>query len=517
MSGGAALHSPTGSEHSSEIIECGAAELARRLRDGDLSAVEVLEAHIARIEEVDPALNAVVVRRFEAARDEAQRADAATQRGESRGVLHGVPVTVKECFALHGTPATGGLAGLGSRELREGGVVRALRDVGAIILGKTNLSQGLWFNEADNPIYGRTNNPWDLSRSSGGSSGGEGAIVAAHGSPLGVGTDSGGSIRYPAAWCGVHGFKPSSGLLATDGTVDDLLFAGIGRQTNQPGPLARYVEDLRLFMRAVSADESEACPGEALTSLSGLRVAYYDDDGTVKPSPAIARAVREAVGALEARGAGAIAFDPPEVAEAIRVHDWMFSFDRAVSLRELVADGPLDARLGQILDRIESASPGPDELALQQIAGRYRERFASLLEAVRADVIVCPALPLVAVPHGSGHDLEPIQSYGGLYNLLGYPAGVVSITGVREDEQTADRRPGSYPIPSWARRTEQNSHGLPVAVQVAAPHGYDQLVLDVMQVLQDAFSQQPDYPLALLRVKARSTQRPAHDQKEASR
>src|ERR1051325_10486293 len=180
-----------------------ATALAERIAKGELSAVEVVEAHIARIEQVNAQLNAVVVKRYDAARAEAKAADRRRAAGEPLGPLHGVPITVKECLDVVGTPSTFGFASR-AKDLATADEIHVarLRNAGAIVLGKTNVAQLLLFFESDNPVYGPTNNPWNLERTPGGSSGGEAAIIAAGGSALGIGTDLGGSIRVPAALCG---------------------------------------------------------------------------------------------------------------------------------------------------------------------------------------------------------------------------------------------------------------------------------------------------------------------------
>ena len=240
--------------------------------------------------------------------------------------------------------------------------------------------------------------------------------------------------------------------------MDDLLFADIGRRANQPGPLARAVEDLRLFMVAgLHGNRATAQPRSS--NVAGLRIGYYDDDTTMEASPAIRRAVHEAVAALEHEGCPAVPFRPPEIARAVRIHDWMFGFDRALQLQRLVKDGPIDPRLKQILERMMSASPGPGETALDAAANRYKALFLAVLEEAQIDVIICPPLPIVAPPHGSGHDLEPIQSYGGIYNLLGYPAGVVSVSCVRSGEETTEGRPGSSPSPAGRAKPRRAASG----------------------------------------------------------
>jgi len=188
------------------VIRLSALEIARQIAEGLLSSQEVVEAHIRRIEAVNPRLNAVVVPFFDQARAEASRADHMRRQGTLLGPLHGVPITLKEQFMVAGTPSTVGLMSHKSTLMeREGPLVKRLRQAGVIVLGKTNASQLLLSLSAscENPVYGRTNNPWDETRSPGGSSGGEAAIIAAGGSPLGLGGDNGGSIRIPAHFCGL--------------------------------------------------------------------------------------------------------------------------------------------------------------------------------------------------------------------------------------------------------------------------------------------------------------------------
>src|SRR5436190_20123713 len=186
------------------LTHCGAAEVAALIARRDTTAREVLEQHIARIQQVNPKLNAMCVDRFDAARTEADAADAKQRAGEALGPLHGVPVTIKECIDVSGTPSTFGLASqAGHRAAADDVHVARLRAAGAIAMAKTNVAQALFFYEADNPVYGRTVNPWNAQRTPGGSSGGEAALIASNASPLGIGTDLGGSVRVPATFCGI--------------------------------------------------------------------------------------------------------------------------------------------------------------------------------------------------------------------------------------------------------------------------------------------------------------------------
>jgi fatty acid amide hydrolase len=189
-----------------------AVELAEMIARGEATSLEVVDAHIERVEQVNQALNAVVVKLYDRARASAREADDRRARGDALGPLHGVPVSVKEALDVEGTPSTFGLPSrAGGEAERDCDYVARLREAGAIVIGKTNVAQLLLYYESDNPVYGRTNNPWNLERTPGGSSGGEAAIIAARGSPMGLGTDIGGSVRVPATFCGIAALKPTMG------------------------------------------------------------------------------------------------------------------------------------------------------------------------------------------------------------------------------------------------------------------------------------------------------------------
>jgi fatty acid amide hydrolase len=223
-----------------------AATILRRVATGAVSAAEVVNAYIGRIEDINPRLNALVVPLFDSARAAAAAVDTARARGRILGPLAGLPFTVKESFDVAGAPTTLGLQPrLQHRAAADAFYVARMRQAGAILLGKTNENQ--------NPVYGRTRNPWNPDRAPGGSSGGEAALIAAGGSVLGLGSDMGGSIRLPAHACGVHGIKPTSGRLTMAGLA--VLYTGQEAILAQPGPLARNVADLELAMQFLSADD----------------------------------------------------------------------------------------------------------------------------------------------------------------------------------------------------------------------------------------------------------------------
>src|SRR4030095_158525 len=230
-------------------------QIAQEIASGKFSVREVVAACIQRSKSRQGSGKACVWPRFEEALKEADLADAARSRGDTLGPLHGVPITIKESFDLAGTPTTAGLSHRsGHRAGTDAVVVARLRQAGAIVLGKTNVSQLLLHDSCRNPLYGRTNNPWQLERSPGASSGGEAATLALGGSALGIGSDIGGSVRLPAHACGVNSLKPTSGRLPLEGHIS--LFPTQESLLCQPGPLARSVTDLMLAMHVLSGDFS---------------------------------------------------------------------------------------------------------------------------------------------------------------------------------------------------------------------------------------------------------------------
>lgn len=493
-----------------------ATELLNLMAARQVSAQEVVKAHIGAIEERDGEINAVAVRRFDRALAEAAAIDKQRAQGHHLGPLAGLPLTVKECFDLAGTPTTAGVARLRRRPSEgDAAVVSTLRNAGAVVLGKTNLAQLCWSLETSNPLYGRTVNPWDSTRTPGGSSGGEGAAVSAHLSPLGVGTDSGGSVRIPAHYCGVHALKPTSGRLSNLGTVDELLLSFQPIVTSQPGLLSRHVEDLRLVYEllaaspeaAVSTQEAAgrsqapalvgACRSGTARPLSKRRCTVGYFVGSLHPpSAAIRRVLLDAVGELEAWGFRVCAFEPPSLRRAKELFDAAFALDRGATLRVLVDDSELDplveeALLGladaQVPERFQMTGP------LLDACERYRDDFATALDAAEIDILVCPPTTVVAHQHGMSPALNDMPIYSELFNLLGMPAGVVSLSRVRREEEL-DRPSPTCPAEAVAAQIDTGSAGLPVGVQVAARHWDEAGVLDVMELLESQFRGGAEYP-----------------------
>jgi fatty acid amide hydrolase len=514
------------------LTHLSATEIARLIRRREVSAKEVTEAHINRIEEVNPRINAVAFPMFEEARRTAEAADAAQARGTELGLLHGVPITIKDNFLVKGTPTTFGLVRLRDhRAAEDGPLVKRLREAGAIILGKTNIAQLLSYIESDNVLYGRTLNPWNPERTSGGSSGGEGAIVAAGGSALGFGGDYGGSIREPAHFCGIYGLKPTTHRLTNfDTPPGGLDTASGGAIVAQSGPLARSTADLLLAMQVLAAPGQDYFdpsippvpwrdPAEIL--VSGLKIAFYTDDGAFPPSPAIRRVVREAAEALRTRGATVEEWTPPDVGTLISRFFSLVTADGAKALFAQLGGEKANERVATLLQvaalpaplrRVAAAVMGAaghhrlaktvkslgdrsvsDLWGLYEAQKTYNAHFLAEMNAHGFDAIICPPSGLPAVRHGATANLPDFDSYARLYNLTGMPAGVVAAGRVRPSEES-DRPASRDIVDKTALESDLGSVGLPVGVQVAARHWREDIVLSVMGALEEHFRTTPDYP-----------------------
>ncbi len=520
---------PTAVASRRDLVGLSASEMARQIAAGTLSSVELIEAHIRRIETVNPSLNALVVPLFAQARAEAIAADKAQRQGQPLGLLHGVPITIKECFHVAGTAATEGVERFaGEIMTSDAPLVRRLRSAGAIVLGKTNVPQLMLIHETDNPIYGRTSNPWHLERSPGGSSGGEAAIIAAGGSPLGLANDLGGSIRQPAHSCGICGIKPTTMRLTNAGVRDNL--HGMEAIRPQPGPLARNVEDLYLALRLLTAGEPNAIDPQtapvplgdpALVRVAKLRIGVWTDDGFFSASPAIRRAVSEAAEALRGLGAHVEPFQPPDPTHAMGLYLGLLSADGTADAIRILGRGRRDWRIQRLIRlgkspswlraalRVSLSALGQRSTAqllgwigslsadrywqLSAARAAYAQQFFDMWSARDLGVMICPPHALPALRHGSMEHLVTAASYCYWANLLGVPAGVVPATRVRADEQS-DRPLSRDLVLRAARAVEVASSGLPVGVQVAARPWREDVALAVMAALESHFRSRPDFP-----------------------
>jgi fatty acid amide hydrolase len=509
----------------------GAVQLLALLRTGEVSAAEVVDAHLQRMNEVQPELNAVVYRRDEEARHEAVAIDAKRLRGEPLGLLAGLPMTLKDCFQLAGSSATMGLRRLAHRpDVTDGPLAARAKAAGAIIVGKTNVPQLMLMHETDSPLFGRANHPLDNNRDPGGSSGGEAAILAAKGSALGLGSDLGGSIRQPAHACGIAGLMPTPGRLTVVGC--QLNYPRLQAIHLQPGPLARRVEDLALAMQAlvppiqtssgenalrgskvgIQADEAPvAWRDPCERDLTRLRVAMFVDDGNFTPSPAIRRAIKESGGKLRRAGIEVEDFTPPGMGELMELYVGLLSADGMEGLRRLLANDAADWRLKRLLylgslpnwmrplvssvyhwrgqrrlaRLVTMAGPRSADgyLQLAERLDAFGSRFFQSLAEGGFSAMLFPPHGLPALTHGSSTNLLSAASYCFLPNLLGVPAGVVPVTTVGAEEES-DRPADADITEQTALKVERGSAGLPIGVQVAALPWREDIVLGLMRLLE---------------------------------
>src|SRR5437868_655048 len=306
-----------------------AASMADAVRRKEISPVELVKAHLERIEELNPRLNAYVEVCGEAALEAAKRAEDVIAHGNSCGPLHGVPVSIKGSIAVEGMLwETGTKLRRGMRASQDATLVARMRKAGAIILGVTNTAEMLMAWETDNILHGRTDNPWDLSRTAGGSSGGEAAAIAAGMSAGGVGSDGGGSIRVPAHFSGICGLKPTPGRIPATGhfpvSVGPFAYLGV------VGPMARTIADVQAMFEVMAGPDfgdTSSAPvpvrPPAREQLRSMRIGYFEDDGRTPVTPETAAAVRKAAKALADAGYQVEAFRP-EGLELARELRWRF-------------------------------------------------------------------------------------------------------------------------------------------------------------------------------------------------
>lgn len=442
--------------------------LAAAVREKRISAAELVDAFLARIEEVNPSLNAVVQLRAEGARADARLADEALARGRSLGPLHGVPMTIKDSIDTEGLVSTGGTLGRSNFVPdRDATVVRRLRAAGAILLGKTNTPELTLSYETDNPVYGRTNNPWDLQRTPGGSSGGATAILAAGGAAFDIGSDYGGSIRLPASFSGIVGIKPTHARVPRTGHV--FPFGGTHDSYQQLGPLARYVEDLFPILRIIAGSDNIdpaivpmllGDPSEI--DLPSLRIGFHVDDGISTPTNEVQEVVRAAASAMESVGAQVEESRPDGIERSFDIGNQIWNADGGAATRRLL----------QAAATVETKSavdyPALDAVALDRILTDWysvRSEMSGYWD--NHDVILCPVNARPAGLHGATTNWAEIEdnegknfSYTIAYNVTGWPAGVV--------------RGGASP------------EGLPIGVQAVAAPGREDVVLAVLAHLEVA-------------------------------
>ncbi len=450
-----------------DLVSQSATKLAELIREKAVSPVDVLVAHLARIEELNPKLNAIVTLAPDAMQL-AKEAEAAVMRGEKLGPLHGLPVTVKDTIETAGLRSTSGSVMRAEFiPKRDAPSVARLKAAGAMVLGKTNAAEMAMDYNADNPVFGRTNNPYDGSRTPGGSSGGEAAAIATCMSPAGLGSDLAGSIRIPAHFCGIAGLKPTVGQVPGGGqfppnTGPYSLGAVIG-------PMARRVDDLHLLFNVLSGNESTANLSDRRAQLSGSRVAWYADDGVAPVTEETLQAVEQAALAFSDDGLATEQRQPPSIQ---RGHElWLKLFSRAsvVQLRN-VYQGHEDKGGDFVRWRLATADDNPAP-ALDDYIASWLER-----DRLRAELLEwMEDTPLILAPVGATpafkHDAHKVSvgeqtlntfrafSYAQAFNVFDLPVVVVPVG--------------------------RSAEGLPIGVQVVGRPFEEELVLAAASIVEE--------------------------------
>lgn len=464
---------------SNDLTTKSATELVALISSRAISPVEVVEAHLRRFERVNPALNAIVTI-AEDAIDRARACEAALMSGNDVGPLHGLPVTVKDTIDTAGLRTTSG-SRIRAHHVPEqdAASVARLKAAGAIILGKTNTPEMAIPYETDNPVFGCTNNPHDLDRTPGGSSGGEAAAIAACLSPAGLGSDLSGSIRVPAHFCGIAGLKPTAGRVAMDGHAPAAL--GVVALGASIGPMARRVEDLALLFKVLAEPtQFEAAQNETdvlnPTALRGLRVAWYADDGVTPVSNEIRAVVQNAAKAFADAGLEVIEVTPPGISKGSRL--WIDLFSRAANgeIAALYQGREVEAgpQVAGLLREFNNSSPAFEEKMerAERLAEAVLERERlreELLQWMRTTgLILAPVGATTAFEHGaervevSGKSISVFRafSYSQTFNVLG--------------------------LPSVAVPAGRTSNGLPIGVQVVGRPFEERTVLSAAAIIEAA-------------------------------
>ena len=453
-----------------EICYASASDLAEKIRSKALSPVEVVQAHLDRIDALNPRLNAIVTF-AEDAMDRAKEAEGAVMRGEDLGPLHGVPYTLKDCVEVSGMRTTQGsrlFADFASRQ--DATVYKRLKGAGGILLGKTNLPEfALWW-ETDNLVFGPTHNPWNLERTTGGSSGGEAAAIATGLSPLGVGTDLGGSIRQPSSFCGLAGLKPTLGRVA---------FTGIQPQTllraTHAGPIARTVQDVALGLSILAGPDgvdiyAPPVPVSDYTALDGplpkLKIGWSPTAGTFVEKE-VQEVVRSAADALSGLGLEVEPVEIPALKEndAGQISSVIYVTEGGLYLSAIVSGRESDLTT-LLRQRYVDSSPKEFDEYLQATFDWEALRWGLAEYFARYDLFLCPTVPMPAFPKGQTEFIIEGQTLPGRHSLRGTVPW--DLTG----------------SPAMSVPFGWSSEGLPIGVQLVGRHFDEHTLLKVAKALE---------------------------------
>ncbi|KAG8436963.1 hypothetical protein GDO86_007880 [Hymenochirus boettgeri] len=451
-----------------EILNLSLPELTKKVEDGSIPPDGVLYSYVAKALEVNKDVNCVTVFMSDC---ETQLQDV--KKRKQKGLLYGIPVSIKEHVGYQ---------------------VICFKKQGAVIFVKTNVPQTLISFETSNPIYGHTVNPHNHKKGASGSTGGEGALIGGGGSVLGIGTDLGGSIRVPASFCGIAGFKPTTKRLSIQGVrpcIDGLLSVQLCI-----GPMARDVDSLALCMKALLCDEmfklDPTVPPllfneEVYLTSKPLRIGYYETDGFTLPNPAMKRVLLETKTLLEEAGHTLIPFKPPQI-------DYMLNelFIKALlgdggqTLHEKFKNNVADPHLKEMAFLCSIPSAVKKILSLILRTFEYQTKFIAEWRKLKLDVLLAPMLG-PAFNTGYPGKLLVTGSYTMLFNIIEFPAGVVPVGSVtKTDEEELSHYKGHYNdiLDKLFKKAVEGGVGLPLSVQCVALPYQDELCLRFMKEVE---------------------------------
>jgi amidase len=462
-----------------------ATELSVEIRDRRIGCVELLDFYLARAERHNPALNAIVVWQVDQARERARAADIALARGERWGPLHGIPMTVKESFNIAGLPTTFGNP-LWEDNIADGNafLIDRLLQAGAVVFGKTNVPYMLADAQSYNDIYGTTNNPWDPTRSPGGSSGGEAATLAAGLSALGAGSDIAGSLRNPAHYSGVYGHKPTWGLISTRGHAPP----GIMTPTDISvvGPVARHAEDLDLALRALAGPDQlqraawrVELPSPRRRRIGEFRVAVWGTSPLCRIDTSVSDVFNQAIDAIVRAGAVVDDAARPGIDDEKHHRLFMLLLRAATASRMRDEDFSRQQEIAATLsddDLSDRAAVARGATLLHRAWGNANEARTKLRYSWheffnRFDVLLTPVAATAAFPHdhNPNRDERTVTVNGSLvpYAEQLFFAGLASL---------------AY-LPATAAPIGLTAEGLPVGLQIIGPEGEDPTTIEFARLL----------------------------------
>jgi len=455
-----------------------ASRQATAIRKGDLSSRDLLELYISRIEKYNPAINAVITTDFDNARQAADAADLAVTNGDELGPLHGLPITIKDALQTSGLRSTGGAVELKDNvPVADAPVVKAVKDAGAIVMGKTNLPRWSGDIQAYNEIFGTTNNPWDKSRVPGGSSGGAAAAVAAGLTSFEIGTDIGGSIRFPSAFCGVFGHKPSFGIIPSTGYLAHTQGGSTEADVNVLGPITRSAEDLELLLGVLAKKQKPLVTdlASAPDDIADMRIAAWLDDEFCPVDKDVLDVLNVATSALEKSGVSIDQNARPDIEPntASMLGMWLVSAAMAQSLPETGNDAASST---------DGVATHRQWLDFHRARESIREKWAEFFN--HYDAILMPVCFVPPFPHNQDGDFTTRQlECNGVIRPYSDLVRWTILTGM------------AY-LPATIPPIGISNAGLPIGVQVVGPYGGDYATIRFAAYLADlcgGFKPPPGY------------------------